>query len=99
MPLPARRSSARLRPSCRPGARPGSTPSWRFVAERAPRAAPVMRLMGVRKTYGAGTPVETEVLHGIDLTLRVGEFTALIGPSGSGKSTLLNVIGLLDRPS
>jgi len=43
--------------------------------------------------------VETEVLHGIDLDLRQGEFAALIGPSGSGKSTLLNLIGLLDHPS
>jgi len=47
----------------------------------------------------SGTPLETEVLHGIDLKLRRGEFTALIGPSGSGKTTLLNLIGLLDQPS
>jgi len=58
-----------------------------------------LRLDGVRKTYGVGTPVETEVLHGVDLVLRRGEFSALIGPSGSGKSTLLNVIGLLDQPT
>jgi lipoprotein-releasing system ATP-binding protein len=45
-----------------------------------------------------GTGSESEVLHGIDLTLKRGEFAALIGPSGSGKSTLLNLIGLLDRP-
>jgi lipoprotein-releasing system ATP-binding protein len=58
----------------------------------------VLRLDGVRKSYDPGKPTENEVLHGIDLTLRRGEFAALIGPSGSGKSTLLNVIGLLDRP-
>jgi lipoprotein-releasing system ATP-binding protein len=58
-----------------------------------------LRLEAVRKSYGVGTPVETEVLHGIDLVLERGEFAALIGPSGSGKSTLLNVIGLLDRAS
>src|SRR5688572_8430786 len=58
-----------------------------------------LRLEDVRKSYGIGTPVETEVLHGIDLVLERGEFAALIGPSGSGKSTLLNVIGLLDRVS
>jgi lipoprotein-releasing system ATP-binding protein len=65
----------------------------RFVAE------PLLLLEGVRKSYGAGTPVETEVLHGIDLALEPGEFCALMGPSGSGKSTLLNIVGLLDRPS
>jgi lipoprotein-releasing system ATP-binding protein len=58
-----------------------------------------LRLSGVRKSYGLGTPVAAEVLHGIDLTLERGEFTALIGPSGSGKTTLLNLIGLLDRPT
>jgi lipoprotein-releasing system ATP-binding protein len=60
---------------------------------------PVLRLEGIRKSFGVGTPAETEVLHGIDLTLKRGEFCALIGPSGSGKSTLLNIIGLLDRPT
>ena len=59
----------------------------------------VIRLAGVRRTYNAGTPVATEVLHGIDLVLHSGEFAALIGPSGSGKSTLLNTIGLLERPT
>jgi lipoprotein-releasing system ATP-binding protein len=62
-------------------------------------AEPVLQLEGVRKSYGVGTPVETEVLHGIDLVLQPGEFCALMGPSGSGKSTLLNIIGLLDRPT
>ena len=58
-----------------------------------------LRLDGVRKSYGVGTLVRTDVLHGIDLVLERGEFAALIGPSGSGKSTLLNVIGLLDQPT
>ena len=53
----------------------------------------------MRKAYNVGTGFETEVLHGIDLTLQQGEFAALIGPSGSGKSTLLNLIGLLDKPN
>ncbi len=56
-----------------------------------------LRLEGIKKAYGIGTKAETEVLHGIDLVLKRGEFCALIGPSGSGKSTLLNIIGLLDN--
>ena len=61
--------------------------------------APVIQLEGLTKAYNLGTPVETEVLHGLDLSLAQGEFAALIGPSGSGKSTLLNIIGLLERPT
>jgi lipoprotein-releasing system ATP-binding protein len=62
-------------------------------------AEQVLRLEAIRKAYNVGTPVEVEVLHGIDLALEKGEFCALMGPSGSGKSTLLNIIGLLDRPT
>lgn len=61
--------------------------------------AELLQLQAIRKSYGVGTPVETEVLHGIDLAIHAGEFVAIIGPSGSGKSTLLNIIGLLDRPT
>ncbi|WP_245575034.1 ABC transporter ATP-binding protein [Chitinilyticum litopenaei] len=60
---------------------------------------PVVQLSGVRKAYHTGTAIETEVLHGIDLSLQPGEFCAVMGPSGSGKSTLLNLVGLLDRPT
>jgi lipoprotein-releasing system ATP-binding protein len=69
-----------------------------MAATPAP-AVPLLELAGLAKRYGTGTEVETKVLHGIDLVLMPGEFTALIGPSGSGKSTLLNVIGLLEPPS
>ena len=65
----------------------------------SPNVEEVLRLEQVRKAFNLGTPLETEVLHGIDLQLCRGELTALIGPSGSGKSTLLNLIGLLDAPS
>ncbi len=58
-----------------------------------------MDLHGVRKAYNPGTSFESEVLHGIELAVRAGEFCAVVGPSGSGKSTLLNIIGLLDRPT
>jgi lipoprotein-releasing system ATP-binding protein len=53
----------------------------------------------VHKAFHVGLPIETEVLHGISLTVDRGEFCAVMGPSGSGKSTLLNIVGLLDRPT
>lgn len=53
---------------------------------------------GITKVYTEnGVPVEA--LRGVDLTIRSGEFTALVGPSGSGKTTLLNIISGLDAPT
>jgi putative ABC transport system ATP-binding protein len=52
----------------------------------------------LRKSFRAGDQ-QLEVLRGIDLDIRRGEFVSIMGPSGSGKSTLLNLVGLLDVPS
>lgn len=60
---------------------------------------PILKLLDVCKSYGLGTAVQAQVLHGITLTLQPAEFVALRGPSGSGKSTLLNIIGLLEPPT
>ncbi|HEY2837777.1 MAG TPA: ABC transporter ATP-binding protein [Pirellulales bacterium] len=56
----------------------------------------ILRCEGLTKVYPDG---ETRALDGVDLTIRRGEFVAIMGPSGSGKTTLLNLIGLLDDPS
>lgn len=50
----------------------------------------------IGKTYHNGT-VKTEVLKGVSLSIREGEFVCIYGESGSGKSTLLNILGLLDE--
>ena len=52
---------------------------------------------GIVKRYNEGSENELEILHGIDLTVRKGEFVSIVGQSGSGKSTLMNIIGLLDH--
>jgi len=62
-------------------------------------AEPVVLARGLRKVYAAGTPLEQEVLAGVDLEIWPGEFVAVIGQSGSGKSTLLNLLGALDTPT
>src|ERR1700752_2251223 len=53
-------------------------------------------LRDIVKTYRRGKQ-KVEVLHHLDLSVRDGEFLALMGPSGSGKTTVLNLIGGLDR--
>lgn len=60
--------------------------------------APLIRLKDISKTYHNGD-LAVEVLHGINLDIRAGEFVAIMGASGSGKSTLMNILGCLDSPS
>ncbi len=59
---------------------------------------PVLQLDGVRKVYRSDAE-EVRALDGIDVSIREGEYVAVIGPSGSGKSTLMNILGCLDVPS
>jgi putative ABC transport system ATP-binding protein len=57
----------------------------------------IISLKSVVKRYTRGKQW-VEVLRGLDMECREGEFLALMGPSGSGKTTVLNLIGGLDRP-
>ena len=58
----------------------------------------LVRFAGVTKTYGEGASA-FQALHGVDFTIRQGEFVAITGPSGSGKSTVMNILGCLDTPT
>lgn len=58
---------------------------------------PVIRMENIIKRYYIGKPNELQILNGINLTVREGEFVSIVGESGSGKSTLMNIIGVLDR--
>lgn len=53
--------------------------------------------LAVQKAYRKGDQ-SVPVLHGVDVSVRKGEFLSIIGQSGSGKSTLMHLIGLLDTP-
>lgn len=52
----------------------------------------ILQARGLTKSYR-----QAQILHGVDLEVRAGEFLAIVGPSGSGKSTLLHILGCVDR--
>lgn len=58
----------------------------------------VIELHQIVKSYGKGDAI-AYALRGVDLSIKMGEFVAIMGPSGSGKSTAMNIIGCLDTPT
>ncbi|OGK30664.1 ABC transporter ATP-binding protein [Candidatus Roizmanbacteria bacterium RIFCSPHIGHO2_12_FULL_33_9] len=59
----------------------------------------MIKLKNVYKDYKIDRELTFQALKNINLTIRQGEFTSIMGPSGSGKSTLMHIIGLLDKPT
>ncbi len=75
-----------------------STDKHSDAATNAAGGDAVIRLERIHKIYKMGD-IEVHALHGASLTVRRGEFVAIMGPSGSGKSTMMNIIGCLERPT
>jgi len=75
-----------------------SEPSRTLLPPASGNGGPIIAMSAIRKVYDTGR-VKVEALKGIDLAIRRGEFTSIVGPSGSGKSTLMNLIGCLDTPT
>lgn len=57
----------------------------------------IIEMKDITKSFYIGTPNQLNILKGIDITVKKGEFVSIVGQSGSGKSTLMNIIGALDR--
>ena len=71
-----------------------SSPSWTSQAAKPSADSPIIRISGMKKSYGS-----FDVLRDINLDVHKGEVISIIGPSGTGKSTFLRCLNLLEQPT
>ncbi|MCB9383158.1 MAG: ABC transporter ATP-binding protein [Bryobacterales bacterium] len=74
------------------------TAEERQRGEQLVRDNVVIQTYGLWKTYQMGDQ-KIHAVSGVEMTIRKGEYVAIMGPSGSGKSTFMNLIGCLDTPT
>ena len=78
-----------------------ASPASRFSREshlRAQESSPIIEVRNLEKTYTTARGSLT-LFRSLDLTVKTGEFVAVVGQSGAGKSTLLHILGALDTPT
>jgi putative ABC transport system ATP-binding protein len=71
--------------------------SWVFAWDFDVSSDHLLQAEGISKRYSFGSSIVRAVTD-VSMSIRVGEFVAIVGRSGSGKSTLLHLLGLLERP-